>query len=86
MRTTSDPPPSATPNCSGLPSRAGDPQRAAIELLSRFSYERSLQAEPAMNDGAAKLIHRSVVIGAVTSKSAAGAPLFAPVWQYACFS
>lgn len=53
-------------------------------------YERShhltSSASPATNDGAANLVHRSIVIDAVTPKTAGGEPLFAPVWQYMCFS
>ncbi len=50
------------------------------------SHHLTTKADPAVNDGAANLIHRSMVIDAVTPKTASGAPLFAPVWQYACFS
>ncbi len=50
------------------------------------SHHLTSSAAPATNDGAANLVHRSSVIDAVTPKTASGEPLFAPVWQYMCFS
>jgi hypothetical protein len=49
------------------------------------SHHLTTNAEP-VADGKGNLIHRSVVQDQATPRTPAGQPLFAPVWQYACFS
>lgn len=49
------------------------------------THHLTTNAEP-IADGGPNLIHRSVVVDGATPKTAAGQPLFASVWQYACFS
>ncbi|HZT05483.1 MAG TPA: hypothetical protein VFC51_00490 [Chloroflexota bacterium] len=50
------------------------------------SHHLTTDAAPAVSDDTPNLTHRSVVEDRLTPKTASGAPLFAPVWQYACLS
>ena len=49
------------------------------------THHLTTSAEPLV-DGRPQLFHRSVVVDSATPKTPIGRPLFAPVWQYACFS
>lgn len=49
------------------------------------SHHLTTNADP-VSDGQPNLTHRSVVQDRATPRSPGGQPLFAPVWQYACFS
>lgn len=49
------------------------------------THHLTTNAEP-IADGGPTLIHRSIVVDGATPKTPTGQPLFAPIWQYACFS
>jgi hypothetical protein len=52
----------------------------------RGSHLLTTDATPAVADDTPNLSHRSVVEDRLTPKNAAGQPMFAPVWRYACMS
>lgn len=49
------------------------------------SHHLTTNAVP-IPDGRPNLEHRSMAVDRLTPKTASGQPVFAPVWQYACFS
>lgn len=63
------------------PAVDADPVSPPFEM----SHHLTTAAAP-IDDKQANLSHRSVVQDRVTPKAADGRPLFAPVWQYLCFS
>lgn len=50
------------------------------------SHELTTNADPSSDDGAANLIHRSMIQDSVTPRTPAGGALYAAAWQYLCFS
>ncbi len=49
------------------------------------THHLTTNLEP-VKDGQANISHRSVIQDRVTPRTAEGKPVFAPVWQYMCFS